>query len=121
LQITEFGGDDSLSYAISCMQGWRITMEDAHTAVLDLKTSDDTETETDAPKIALFGVFDGHGGDKVAEFTGKHIQSIVVQQTSFKVGDYANALREAFLATDQEILKGRILETYTTFECLHIR
>ena len=33
------------------MQGWRKTMEDSHICVTDL--GDD---------IALFGVFDGHGG-----------------------------------------------------------
>ncbi|RPA81798.1 protein phosphatase 2C [Ascobolus immersus RN42] len=107
-KITEFGSDESLSYAISCMQGWRITMEDAHIAVLNLKGSPPNGAEMNS-NISLFGVFDGHGGDKVAEFTGKHLHDIILQQPSFKIGDYASALREAFLATDQEILKGRQL------------
>lgn len=37
----------------SCMQGWRVNMEDAHTHILSLP--DDTGT-------AFFGVYDGHGG-----------------------------------------------------------
>lgn len=56
------------------MQGWRVTMEDAHAAVLDLKIpkeincdqldqpeNEGPETETDK-RIAYFGVYDGHGG-----------------------------------------------------------
>lgn len=41
----------------SCMQGWRITMEDAHIHLLSLPNDKDT---------CFFGVFDGHGGSKVA-------------------------------------------------------
>lgn len=37
----------------SCMQGWRINMEDAHTHVLSLP---------DDPGTAFFAVYDGHGG-----------------------------------------------------------
>lgn len=37
----------------SCMQGWRINMEDAHTHILSCP---------DDPDCAFFGVYDGHGG-----------------------------------------------------------
>lgn len=37
----------------SRMQGWRISMEDAHTHILSLP---------DDPGSAFFGVYDGHGG-----------------------------------------------------------
>ncbi|KXJ23938.1 putative protein phosphatase 2C T23F11.1 [Exaiptasia diaphana] len=37
----------------SCMQGWRINMEDAHTEILSLKED---------KSAAFFGVYDGHGG-----------------------------------------------------------
>ncbi|KAF2348685.1 PPM-type phosphatase domain [Trinorchestia longiramus] len=42
--------------AVSCMQGWRVSMEDAHTA-LPLLPGD--------PHTAFFAVFDGHGGEEV--------------------------------------------------------
>ena len=38
----------------SSMQGWRVTMEDAHTHILSLP---------DDPSTAFFGVYDGHGGE----------------------------------------------------------
>lgn len=38
----------------SCMQGWRINMEDSHTHILSLP---------DDPETAFFAVYDGHGGE----------------------------------------------------------
>lgn len=52
----EEGGDNRLVYALSNMQGWRISMEDAHSAVLQL-------SDTEKGKLSsFFAVFDGHGG-----------------------------------------------------------
>ena len=71
---SESGEDDRLLFAVSEMQGWRISasptilhpllltipvspaMEDAHAAVLSLE--DGTEE-----KNAFFAVYDGHGGN----------------------------------------------------------
>ena len=40
-----------LRYGLSAMQGWRRGMEDAHISSIDIGDG-----------VALFGVFDGHGG-----------------------------------------------------------
>lgn len=50
---TEYGENDKYYFAVSAMQGWRITMEDAHAAELCF---------TGDPDSAFFGVYDGHGG-----------------------------------------------------------
>jgi protein phosphatase 2C family protein 2/3 len=93
------------------MQGWRISMEDAHTTVLDLLAANDADGtnkngETGEDRLAFFGVFDGHGGDKVALFAGANIHNIVSKQDTFKSGDYAQSLKDGFLATDRAILNG---------------
>ena len=52
------------------MQGWRISMEDAHAAVLDLQADDGATDGAAAPitpardedRVSFFGVYDGHGG-----------------------------------------------------------
>ena len=59
---SEFGSHDIAWWGACSMQGWRCNMEDAHIATgidLDMKGT----------KGMLFGVFDGHGGKEVAEFT----------------------------------------------------
>ena len=78
-------------------------MEDAHTAVLDLVTDSSADSKS---KLSFFGVFDGHGGDKVALFAGGNIHNIVKKQATFKAGDFEQALKDGFLATDKAILDG---------------
>ena len=86
-------------------------MEDAHTAVLDFQSEEDgVEHTPKAPetRLAYFGVYDGHGGDKVAQFAGQNIHKIIAKQDAFKKGDLEQALKDGFLATDRAILNGEI-------------
>ena len=93
------------------MQGWRISMEDAHAAVLDLQVEDPKKdfkaAEADV-RLSFFGVYDGHGGDKVALFAGENIHKIIAKQEAFKAGDFEQALKDGFLATDRAILNGSL-------------
>ncbi|ORY65398.1 phosphatase 2C-like domain-containing protein [Pseudomassariella vexata] len=98
------GEDDRMLYGVSAMQGWRISMEDAHCTVLDLLTPKDDDSKAHPSRLSFFGVFDGHGGSKVAEFTGEHIYNILLKQDTFKAGNYEQALKDCFLATDRAIL-----------------
>jgi protein phosphatase 2C family protein 2/3 len=87
-------------------------MEDAHACVLDLQAEND---ERNGEKIAtpadqrlsFFGVYDGHGGDKVAIYTGENLHKIVAKQDAFKQGNIEQALKDGFLATDRAILSGK--------------
>ena len=66
-------------------------MEDAHIA--DPKF---------APGQALFGVFDGHGGQEVARFTEKHYANVLKSQELFMSGDnMKEGLRLSFLGLDK--------------------
>jgi protein phosphatase 2C family protein 2/3 len=91
------------------MQGWRISMEDAHAAVLDLQYEDGKEAKPAGAdsRLSFFGVYDGHGGDRVAQFAGEHIHHIIAKQEAFKKGDIEQALKDGFLATDRAILNGQ--------------
>ncbi|KTW32682.1 uncharacterized protein T551_00167 [Pneumocystis jirovecii RU7] len=91
------GGDDTLLFGLSDMQGWRISMEDSHAAVLQLNGSSGKD------KVSFFGVYDGHGGDAVAQYSGEHVHRIISQDTSFIAGDYEKALKNGFLNTDKAI------------------
>ncbi|KAJ6016741.1 Protein phosphatase 2C [Penicillium sp. IBT 35674x] len=102
------GGDDCCIYGVSAMQGWRISMEDAHAAVLDLQAKYINEDNKPTPpdqRLAFFGVYDGHGGDKVALFTGENLHKIVAKQDAFAKGDIEQAMKDGFLATDRAILE----------------
>ena len=84
-------------------------MEDAHAAVLDLQPETNGQTITPAKpdkRMAYFGVYDGHGGEKVAQFAGENIHKIVAKQEAFSKGEIEQALKDGFLATDRAILNG---------------
>jgi len=90
------------------MQGWRISMEDAHAAVLDLQAETGEEFHAASPddRLSYFGVYDGHGGDKVALFAGENLHKILAKQEAFKKKAFEQALKDSFLATDRAILSG---------------
>jgi protein phosphatase PTC2/3 len=79
-------------------------MEDAHAAVLDLQPDENGKPNKPGERLAVFGVYDGHGGDKVALFAGKNVHRIIAKQDAFKKGDIEQALKDGFLATDRAIL-----------------
>lgn len=84
-------------------------MEDAHAAILDLQvenTSKEFKSASVEDRLSFFGVYDGHGGDKVALFAGDNIHKILAKQEAFKKGDFEQALKDGFLATDRAILNG---------------
>jgi len=87
------GGDASgkLTFGIAAMQGWRDDMEDAHFALPDFDTS---------KGVALFGVFDGHGGPGVAQLVAERFPAMLRKLASYEAGAYEEALRDAFLLMD---------------------
>ncbi|VEU23131.1 DEKNAAC104296 [Brettanomyces naardenensis] len=110
---SEEGGDKFVAYGLSCMQGWRISMEDSHSTVLDLKSVEvvngkggkGESSDSSDSQIAYFGVFDGHGGEKVAQFTGKNLPRILKQTDAFGENDFIKVFKDGYLAADVAILK----------------
>jgi len=82
-------------------------MEDAHAAILDLQAkyiNKSAESTSPDQRLSFFGVYDGHGGDKVALFAGEKVHQIVAKQEAFSKGNIEQALKDGFLATDRAIL-----------------
>ncbi|KAI9817665.1 MAG: Protein phosphatase 2C 2 [Phylliscum demangeonii] len=89
------------------MQGWRISMEDSHAILLDYepgKANGESATTTDGSRLSFFGVYDGHGGDKVALFAGANVHKIIAKQDAFAQRNLEQALKDGFLAADRAIL-----------------
>ena len=79
------GTSPDLKYAMTCMQGWRLEMEDDHITMPDF-TED----------LALFAVFDGHGGSEVSRMAAKLYPSFLKSNEYFKSKDYKRALISSF-------------------------
>lgn len=94
-KFSEDGENDKLRFGLSSMQGWRATMEDAHTALPDL---DD--------RTSFFGVFDGHGGKVVAKFCAKFLHTQMLKNEAYSAGDLGVSLQKSFFRMD-EMMRGQ--------------
>uniref|UniRef100_A0ABK0LW69 protein-serine/threonine phosphatase n=1 Tax=Rattus norvegicus TaxID=10116 RepID=A0ABK0LW69_RAT len=88
-----------LPYGFSAMQGWRVSMEDAHNCIPEL----DNET-------AMFSVYDGHGGEEVALYCAKYLPDIIKDQKAYKEGKLQKALQDAFLAIDAKLTTDEVIK-----------
>ncbi|GAA5863565.1 hypothetical protein JCM8547_007286 [Rhodosporidiobolus lusitaniae] len=92
------GEDDRLAWAVSEMQGWRLTMEDAHAGILSLG-----DTDKDGKKTSFFAVYDGHGGSTVAKFAGDTVHHRLAANEAFKKRDWEASMKRAYLETDEDL------------------
>ena len=87
---TETGSNDSIEYALSCMQGWRRAMEDAHTTILNKDGG-------------FFAVFDGHGGSTIAEYSAANLYNFITNTSAFGAQDYEQGMINGFLDLDKHL------------------
>ena len=93
------------------MQGWRVSMEDAHIA---LPAALPRRPSPAAPwtRTALFGVLDGHGGAEVARFSSERLP-MELRRFPLKAGreapggDMEEALKGAFHKMDELLKSGQ--------------
>lgn len=77
-------------------------MEDRHKAELDLHGD---------PQMAFFGIFDGHGGKRAAEFASENMCERIVGELALRGGggescsEMEEAVKIGYLKTDAEFLK----------------
>ena len=101
------------SYAFSGMQGWRVSMEDAHMVCTSIPVEGSNKPLSKGH--AIFGVFDGHGGDFTSAFAAENFIRIFSQSMSMK--KYA-----ALSSKDQndvpgiELLRPALRETFGTLD-----
>ena len=94
-------------------------MEDAHATVLFLDEGDEKSN-------AFFAVYDGHGGacyilfcpcqfanfiqgDTIAKFASKNVHKRLVTEKAYCEKRYEEALKRAFLGTDEDLLASKFL------------
>ncbi|KAL0533556.1 hypothetical protein IC582_027591 [Cucumis melo] len=87
-------------YSVYCKRGRRrIAMEDRYSAAVDINGNS---------KEAFFGVFDGHGGVKAAEFAANNLEKNVLNEIE-RMGDnetdFEQAIKHGYLTTDSDFLK----------------
>lgn len=91
--------DDKVRVGASSMQGWRSTMEDAHTVILSVPQLGKAATDA-----AIAGVYDGHCGSKVAQLVASRIGGWITETEQFKTGQWKEMMVQAYLNGDQQLL-----------------
>ncbi|KAE9621440.1 putative protein-serine/threonine phosphatase [Lupinus albus] len=86
--------DGRLGCGYSSFRGKRATMEDFY----DIKTS-----KIGGRSICLFGIFDGHGGSRAAEYLKDHLFDNLMKHPKF-LADAKLALSETYQQTDADFL-----------------
>ncbi|KAJ3670912.1 hypothetical protein LUZ60_008338 [Juncus effusus] len=93
------GGWKSENGRLSCgyasFRGKRATMEDFH----DAKSS-----QIEGKIVSLFGIFDGHGGSRAAEYLKEHLFNNLVKHPQF-MNDTKLAISETYQKTDSDFLE----------------
>ncbi|XP_049640216.1 protein phosphatase 1B isoform X1 [Suncus etruscus] len=70
------GAGNGLRYGLSSMQGWRVEMEDAHTAVVGIPQG--------LEDWSFFAVYDGHAGSRVANYCSTHLLEHITNNEDFR-------------------------------------
>lgn len=86
--------DRKLSCGYSSFRGKRATMEDFY----DVKIS-----KVDEQTVCLFGIFDGHGGSRAAEYLKEHLFENLMKHPQF-ISDTKLAISETYRQTDADFL-----------------
>ncbi|KAK4824970.1 hypothetical protein QYF61_021757 [Mycteria americana] len=99
------GAGNGLRYGLSSMQGWRVEMEDAHTAVVGIPHG--------LEDWSFFAVYDGHAGSRVANYCSTHLLEHITNNEDFRatekpgsalepsVENVKSGIRTGFLKIDE--------------------
>uniref|UniRef100_A0A0D6R6L6 protein-serine/threonine phosphatase n=1 Tax=Araucaria cunninghamii TaxID=56994 RepID=A0A0D6R6L6_ARACU len=87
--------EGSCSYGFSSCQGKRATMEDFYDARIP---------NINGQRVGFFGVFDGHGGSRAAEYLKHHLFENLINHPNFFT-DTKQAISESYQQTDADFLK----------------
>lgn len=104
----EGGVGNRLRYGLCSMQGWRVEMEDAHTAVVSIP-------HARLKDWSFFAVFDGHAGARVSAFCAEELLNHIIKNEDFKldltdgteiqpsIEDVKKGIKTGFLSLDEKM------------------
>jgi len=109
--MTEEEKKSRFRYGEHSIQGKRKTQEDSHICLLHVKDKNSIPSD---PPLALFGVFDGHGGRIASEFVAEHLPQYVCEETTKRKEtnqeDLPGALAAAIGRIEEDFLKKAMKE-----------
>lgn len=86
-KTSAYGEGNDLRYAVSCMQGWRVEMEDAHTTIAAMEPDEQAGIVAIDPVFqtwSFFAIFDGHAGVCSSRYSSKNIARFLLDTSEFQ-------------------------------------
>mmetsp|Transcript_44308 Transcript_44308/g.141015 ORF Transcript_44308/g.141015 Transcript_44308/m.141015 type:complete len:154 (-) Transcript_44308:535-996(-) len=93
--------DGKVRFGYALMRGKRSSMEDFHTASFK-------PHPVDGAPVGFFGVFDGHGGPRAADYVQQHLFNNLISHVKFTDTDIKSALEEVFVQTDMNYMRSDV-------------
>eukprot|EP00270_Netrium_digitus_P019242 TRINITY_DN755_c0_g1_i4.p1 TRINITY_DN755_c0_g1~~TRINITY_DN755_c0_g1_i4.p1 ORF type:complete len:327 (+),score=71.77 TRINITY_DN755_c0_g1_i4:182-1162(+) len=87
--------DGTFTYGYYQLRGKRSSMEDCQECRVE---------RLGGVTVGLFGVFDGHGGSRAAEYVKEHLFNNLIKHPKF-ISDTPSAIAETFQQTDSDLLQ----------------
>ncbi|XP_014259564.1 probable protein phosphatase 2C T23F11.1 isoform X2 [Cimex lectularius] len=92
--------NEQVKVGLSSMQGWRVSMEDSHTLLLEVPQD---------PSASFYAIFDGHGGSKISEYASRHLYKWIFNQKAYQEGDIVQAIENGYLELDAFMRENKVL------------
>lgn len=101
---SEHGSGNGLTYGLSSMQGWRVEMEDAHSAMVGLPQG--------LKDWSFFAVFDGHAGARVSAHCAENLLDTIILSEDFRNNTNANNCNSHITIEEVERVKNGIKDGF---------
>ncbi|XP_044463331.1 probable protein phosphatase 2C 27 isoform X2 [Mangifera indica] len=93
--------------------GHRLDMEDTHICISNLAEKFGFKLLSGEKAVSFYGVFDGHGGKRAANFVRDHLPKVIVEDANFPL-ELEKVVTRSFIETDAAFLKSCSLESSGT-------
>lgn len=101
-----------VQYGIQSIQGKRPEQEDSHLAVKKSEKPKDVGIDEESP-LSFFGVYDGHGGQRAAQYASENIYKIFIEKEK-STRKFQQVMKDAFIQVEEEIMnKAKEDDTFT--------
>jgi protein phosphatase 2C family protein 2/3 len=108
---THTGSNEYLTYGISGMQGYRLTMEDAHNHISKVEVTSTLQKKIgEDVLLSFFGVYDGHSGSEAAQYLSTNLLANLLRDG--EQGDIFSdeTIKKTWLETDLQLEKWTVQE-----------